>query len=894
MVQRKVANRVGIQADHVHKGNLKLGFSQHQDGRNRAADMKKKIRKSRSIKLQDIESLRSSPLQPGKPSPPPPPPSPPLGAQPAAAKQSVVRPSDGSPNYMKSTTSSDARKDHTGSGSRRRLSGGSKVSSASVHRAARTSSLKMVKTLTKTPSFKLARASTKKCSNVALCADIDAHKATCSSTLKDSKFPEYLMLNPGGTEYEGTSVIKVCPYTYCSLNGHHHAPLPPLKCFLSARRRALKVQKIVKLEALSPRRGKLPGGGVKAIDGTPAGEEVDSGSSPVDMDFFIEIYAKSCDDTAGNVPNHGTAEDDGEVADSESDESAVSEIDFGDNMDQNSDKIIFSEASWDGDEKAEADEEYPPSWAAGEITPGYSSDGWESKSETTDMDWEEGQYLMESKHPDLHDEPSSYPDDNISKCFEETISEVRQDVIDDENACFEVEFKNSDSDSDSLEQFLEDDVSSQMSESPNDEQISSIFEELQTHEEADEKAELNNFLSVHVDSSPNEEEPVAANNDKFRVSEAGSSVLKMYLQIGDDEAAGDIESADNPMIDQQESGSLQDDDAYVQLKDQGSDSSEDLNSTDQYETTGDCSGGDKNSEDPQSDASTEGTRMNEEAFIETLLLKTEHLETNQNAAAGDLVLEPEPINSSDGGKEEKEQVDTKGDNGKSSQAFSNESLLDETLDHSWDNNVEDPINSEKDQSQAGNFKISSLLVLEEDGDSKMKKSALTENVDGEAGNMELADITIKEDADISLGSNDTSSSDVRTVFCPAQCNTEQVLVTTCNKLKGAIRSRRHVTESEEPRNFNPREPNYLPLEPDPEAEKVDLRHQMMDERKNSEEWMIDFALRKAVTELAPARKRKVALLVEAFETVLPLPKFEPRTRHTSAAFAHSRPIQACS
>ena len=38
--------------------------------------------------------------------------------------------------------------------------------------------------------------------------------------LKDSKFPSYLMLNPGRTESEGTSVTKVCPYTYCSLNGH--------------------------------------------------------------------------------------------------------------------------------------------------------------------------------------------------------------------------------------------------------------------------------------------------------------------------------------------------------------------------------------------------------------------------------------------------------------------------------------------------------------------------------------------------------------------------------------------------------------------------------------------------------------------------------------------------
>lgn len=83
------------------------------------------------------------------------------------------------------------------------------------------------------------------------------------------------------------------------------------------------------------------------------------------------------------------------------------------------------------------------------------------------------------------------------------------------------------------------------------------------------------------------------------------------------------------------------------------------------------------------------------------------------------------------------------------------------------------------------------------------------------------------------------------------------------------------------------------MEPDPEAEKVDLKHQMMDDRKNAEDWMVDFALRRAVDKLAPDRKRKVALLVEAFETVMPTSKWEPHLRRSAAGFAHSRPIQAC-
>ncbi|CAH9096249.1 unnamed protein product [Cuscuta europaea] len=109
-------------------------------------------------------------------------------------------------------------------------------------------------------------------------------------------------------------------------------------------------------------------------------------------------------------------------------------------------------------------------------------------------------------------------------------------------------------------------------------------------------------------------------------------------------------------------------------------------------------------------------------------------------------------------------------------------------------------------------------------------------------------------------------------------------------------SRHHnrlIQEEEEMRDFNPRRPNFLPLKPDPEAERVDLKHQMMEERKNPEEWMIDYALQQAVSKLAPARRKKVALLVEAFETVSPIPKCEPHLSRGTKLFPPRRYIQAC-
>jgi len=131
-------------------------------------------------------------------------------------------------------------------------------------------------------------------------------------------------------------------------------------------------------------------------------------------------------------------------------------------------------------------------------------------------------------------------------------------------------------------------------------------------------------------------------------------------------------------------------------------------------------------------------------------------------------------------------------------------------------------------------------------------------------------------------------------FSHGVADTSQELLESCNKLKRSMRWRKENKDIEEAREFNPRGPNFLPLEPDPEAEKVDLRHQEMDERRNAEEWMFDYALQKTVNQLAPARKRKVALLVEAFESVMPMAKCEPHMRRNSSGFAHARPTQACS
>ncbi|XP_025816418.1 calmodulin binding protein PICBP isoform X1 [Panicum hallii] len=117
--------------------------------------------------------------------------------------------------------------------------------------------------------------------------------------------------------------------------------------------------------------------------------------------------------------------------------------------------------------------------------------------------------------------------------------------------------------------------------------------------------------------------------------------------------------------------------------------------------------------------------------------------------------------------------------------------------------------------------------------------------------------------------------------------------------KLSIARRRKTSEEggEQMRPFKPKPPNFLPAETGPEAEKVDLRHHMVDDRRTAEEWMVDYALRKAVKKLARAQKRKVEMLVQAFETVLPTDANEKKQLQQDgdkASFTLTRPSQACS
>ncbi|KAL8137337.1 hypothetical protein V2J09_003338 [Rumex salicifolius] len=199
--------------------------------------------------------------------------------------------SSSSPNYMKSTRCSEARKEKIQVPKKLISSALLKLQSRSFNRS---SSLRKEKVLTKTST------------------------ATCSSALKDGKFPPFLDLNPGGTESQGASVVKVCHYNHCSLNEHKHEPNSPLKSFLSSKRKVLREQRIMKK---APHKEDI---GVDSV----AENEIDEGV-PLLSDFLVEIYVNEKEDKAKGVKDkesdemiHGCQYDElfAECSDEESEE----------------------------------------------------------------------------------------------------------------------------------------------------------------------------------------------------------------------------------------------------------------------------------------------------------------------------------------------------------------------------------------------------------------------------------------------------------------------------------------------------------------------------------------------------------------------------------------------
>ncbi|XP_076887935.1 uncharacterized protein LOC143538216 [Bidens hawaiensis] len=749
MVQRKVANKIGIKS-HLHKLDTKvvnhkpsssLSSSPSLSCSSQAHEKLKKImKKSRSIKRPDDHS---TPFK-NKKTPPSPP-----------QKQS--------PNYMKSTSSFEARKEQYSPSPKTPTPKGSKGSKSnepcSSNKGSRTSSLKMVRTLTKTPSFKPTRSSKK----VILCEDVDSQRATCSSTLKDSKFPNYLQLNDGGNELDGTSAMKVCPYSYCSLNGHHHAPVPPLKCFLSARRRPLKTQKGFKLGCLSPRQIK-PSVKKSAIKEPVvlAQEEADKENK----DFFIDIYHKEPPivDIQGKdvCIKLKSIKEPVILAQEEVD---MEEKDFLDNIFSDDTGRTFVELQ-DKDVciKPELVEPYAFKSLVHQV---YNND-MENKGvqdfECSDLDWEE-RYCSNSDQMEKT---------SVERLYNEhqKLYNVRQELYNKHQELYDEKSVSSGAWSDEDGDYASDSL-----------------------------------------CQPTKIDQDNMNHDPLEVSSSSSSSAAAAASESDiTNKTDDLQNLNHPIKDQNENN-------QQQSKTVPESAEKSNNETTKCHTT----------------IIYNIINFNISVFINGK--KTATVQVPAASVAADNMQTEEPM---------KEPCTSNEDN------IARE--------------INQIIEDEQPLIKVQDIASTELLNETENHDNPEQECNHSNSIDA---------VTKMTEEPVIISDPD------------------EVISETDINLRGRKKPCQE-TEGEQP-EFNPRGPNFLPETADPDAEKVDLKHQAIDERKNAEEWMVDFALQQAVTTLAPARKKKVALLVEAFEKVMPdlIPRYETH-KHVSKEFTNSRPMQACS
>lgn len=774
MVQRKVSNKLS------GGSSLKPSTSQHQQDsmKNRGADMKKKIKKSRSIKHSDMEFLKKRENIPH------------VKREQKSPEKTTKRKSESTPNYMKSTSSSDAKKENSQSQSQqvsfRNLltplmfdkgkNGCRKRNSISNSKSNTSESgvqqkLKLVRTLTKTTSFKPSR---NKCSPLVLTETLDFKRKTCSSTLKDAKFPGYLTLDPGGSEAEGTSAINVCPYTYCSLNGHHHHhPLPPLKSFMSARRRMLKTQRSIKLGCLSPRRSSKPNNNNnnEAITEEVKAESASNNSmeTPVVInqdehnDFFIDIYSKEKDTT---IPD----------------------------SDENGDIMEEKQYSQDVDQEEEEEAE--------------ESGEYDLESGNSDMDWEGRKY-----------------------------STLYLDDVDDDNS---VEYE------------------------------SSVIHQ-QSILKSDEASEIKSF----------DEESISSNGDfleHFRGSVNQSYDENQLMAV--DEINGEIKNS-NSMESFKQNLNNQVKDASVQTEVEDELKTPNLDSAKSWTGKEECSRNDVNS----------FYQWDAQIFVNCINL-LQHLSGNVPPKKMDSNTETNCFKVNAAVKEKAPFTAN----------ITIEIILTLQQDSSEKNHKDATEKDEKsNQPEANNIDFSPDETQCNTSESEEKFTEELNITSHESDSTDSADQSHSAVTEITLAADDAEQESKKIDMDKASSSGSQD-DSFMEEMEGdsncRINKRKISNEEQEGSSeFNPRAPNFLPLEPEEKPEKVDLRHQMMDDRRNTEEWMIDYALQKTLTKLAPARKKKVALLVEAFEKVMPIiPRCDSQIRQSSSSSAveSPRPIQACS
>ncbi|XVF07153.1 hypothetical protein REPUB_Repub06bG0114100 [Reevesia pubescens] len=738
---------------------------------------------------------------------------------------------DSSPHYLMATSSSDMKKEHlqaspcysessfdsceqdkeilTNEKQHLAYPGNKSI------RVLRTSTLGPMRILTKMASLKSKPSSTKKCSKISSISDPTVERATCSSTLKDSKFPDHVEINPGGSESDGTAVLNVCRYSYCSIYGHHHGNKPPLKRFVSMRRRVTKSQKSLKPDRQSSGKAKHSSTRKKGIQ---TEKRVFNG----DLGFAVQQTTADIREIP-SVPGK-VGSDFVDLAETVPGESSSSDPSHEENLQQSNNprKVeqqipgalqVFKDRSLGcngiGAEQHKAIFDSPGTKIKIEEIVRINPHNGDHKSINTFGHPKFGDASsQEFQDPTQFDKLSLKPDKTLSICNER--------VPVDEEASRDVNK----------------DIASSLNLEEYKGHAGNRVKTLETVSTGG-SCELPNghFSSASVTGMM--EEPTSACEEKNEDSEQDQGILQPAMAASSTDAAckTEMENQKNftfwKLIYQHMVTGL-DADLETQKPIPG------MNSEEQVENLSNAR--------EKNDSCQEISRTNQAMNIEDHEASNLKLEFCRSDAI--MLVQ---------------------------QAF--DKILTEIPDHSPD-----------DQSIASEIISDQDFLLERQDEGKEVSISTSSN--------SIEDCTIQDREEMQLQTdNKIASEEVKAARIERKKSDKQ-MPNSWSNLKKLVILKRFVKSLEKVRNLKPRTIYYLPMDKDREAEKIQLRHQNLKGRKNAEEWMLDHALRQVISTLAPSQKRKVAMLVQAFETVIPLPENGDDMRSNAAASSPTTSVQA--
>ncbi|XVE95842.1 hypothetical protein REPUB_Repub02eG0168900 [Reevesia pubescens] len=718
-----------------------------------------------------------------------------------------------SPHYLKATSSSDMKKeqlqespchsessfDSSDTNGKQKLAYPGNKST----RVPRTSTLGPMRILAKMTSLKSNR--TKKCSGISSISDPSIERATCSSTLKVSKPPDHVEIKPEGSGYDGTAVLNVCRYSYCSLHGHHHGNKPPLKRFVSMRRQVAKSQnqKSLKQDSQSSGKEKHSGNskrGIKTEKRVFTGDlEVAFQQTTVGIREISSVPGKEGSDfvnLAENVPCESSCPNPSQL----------------ENLHQRNNPLkaeqqipgtfqVFKDRSVDcsgiGTEQHKAISDTPQNGDHKSIhIVGHPIGGDVSSQEFGD--------------PTQFDKVSLKPDKTMSTCNGRVPKDEEAHRDDDEDIDSSL----------NLEAYKGDSGNSIIN--------------LETVSTAG-SCELPNGLSSSAPVTGMIEKPTSSSEEKNEDSDLDHGILQpagsMAASTANTACRTEMENQKNfrfwKMIYQHMVTGL-DAELETQKPLPG------VNSEEQVENL--------HNAHEKNDSSQEISWTDQTISIDDHKASNRKLEFSQSDAIK-LVQ----------------------------QAF--DKILSEIPDHSSD---DQSIASEKTSDQ-------DFLLKKQDEGKEVGISTSSNSVE---------DRMVQDQGETQLQTDNKNASEEVKAAQMERKRSDKQMPNSWSNVKKIIILKRFVKSLEKVRNLKLRALRYLPKEKDPEAEKIQLRHKNMKGRKNAKEWMLDHALRQVISTLAPSQKRKVAMLVQAFETVIPQPENGDDMRFNAAASSPTTPVLA--